>query len=244
MLNDVLAERLFPGVEVHQIVGRQVRIGWLSGVASEVVGVVSSVRSRRPDAPPDPEVYVPFAQQPQPALTYVVRSAGDPSSLTRAIRSTLAAVAPGVPLATVRTMDDVVATSTRLSRLISSLSVVFAILAAALAVLGVYSVLSYAVAQRAREFAIRAAVGASRGRLVTMVLREGALVSGAGIVIGTALALQASGLLRRLLYGVSETDPIVFGVAAVGLAAVAAAGYLVPAARAAKADPIGALRGE
>ena len=79
-------------------------------------------------------------------------------------------------------------TATRLSRLISWLSVVFAILAASLAVLGVYSVLSYAVAQRTREFAIRAAVGASRGRLVTMVLREGALMSGAGIIIGTALA--------------------------------------------------------
>ena len=118
------------------------------------------------------------------------------------------------------------------------------VLAATLAVLGVYSVLSYAVAQRTREFAIRAAVGASRGRLVTMVLREGLLMSGAGIVIGTALALQASGLLRRLLCGVSETDPVVFGLAAVGLAAVAAAGYLIPAARAAKADPIGALRGE
>ena len=244
VLNDVVAARLFPGVQMRQVVGRQVRIGWLRGVASEVVGVVSSVRSRRPDAPPDPEVYVPAAQQPQPALTYVVRSAGDPSSLAPAIRSTLAAVAPDVPLAGVRTLDEVVSTATRLSRLISWLSVLFAMLAAALAVLGVYSVLSYAVAQRTREFAIRAAVGASWGRLITMVLAEGALLSGAGIVIGTALALQASGLLRRLLYGVSETDPVVFGLAAAGLAAVAAAGYLIPAARAARVDPIAALKGE
>ena len=244
VLNDVVASRLFPGVDLPQVVGRSVRIGWLRGVASEVIGIVSSVRSRRPDAPPDPEVYVPAAQQPQLALTYVVRSTGDVNSLTGPIRSTLATVAPEVPLATVRTLHDVVSSSTRLSRLISWLSVLFGLLAAALAVLGVYSVLSYAVAQRMREFAIRAAVGASRRRLVTMVLGEGVLLSGVGIVVGTVLALQVSGLLKRLLYGVSETDPVVFGAAAIGLAAVAAAGYVIPAARAAHADPIAALRGE
>ena len=244
VLNDVLATRLFPDVAPAQVIGRQVRIGWLRGAASEVVGIVSSVRSRRPDAPPDPEIYVPFAQLPQSAVTYVVRSAGDVSSLTNAIRGELAVVAPNVPLAAVRTLEDVVSSSTRLSRLISWLSVVFAILAAALAVLGVYSVLSYAVAQRMREFAIRSAIGASRRQLVSMVLREGLLLSAAGIVIGTALALQASGLLKRLLYGVSETDPTVFAAAAIGLALVGAAGYLIPASRAAGADPVEALRGE
>jgi putative ABC transport system permease protein len=242
VVNDTLASRLFPGVAPAGIVGRQVRIGWLRGAPSEVVGVVSSVRSRRPDAPPDPEIYVPFAQVPQAAVTYVVRGAGDVSALTAPIRSTLAGIVPDVPLSAVRTLGDVVASSTQLSRLVSWLSVVFAILAATLAVLGVYSVLSYAVAQRMREFAIRAAVGAARAPRVSMVLREGVLLSGAGIICGTLLALQASGLLRRLLYGVSETDPIVFAVAAVGLAAVAAAGYLIPAARAARANPIHALR--
>jgi ABC-type antimicrobial peptide transport system permease subunit len=161
-----------------------------------------------------------------------------------AVRATLAEVAPGVPIATVRTLSEIVSGSTQLSRLISWLSVLFAGLAAALAVLGVYSVLSYAVAQRMREFAIRAAVGASRATLVTMVFREGALLSFIGIVAGILLALQSSGLLSHLLFGVSATDPLVFGAAAAGLAIVAAAGYLIPAARAAKADPIGALRGE
>lgn len=242
VLNDVVAAKLYPGVEAPLVVGRRVRIGWIrDGGPSEVIGVVASVRSRRVDAPPDPEVYVPIAQVPQAAVTYVVRSS---PALTAAIRAELAAVAPNVPLAAVRTLDDVVSSSTRLSRLISWLSVVFAILAAALAVLGVYSVLSYAVAQRMREFAIRSAIGASRRQLVSMVLREGALLSLVGIVIGTGLALQASGLLRRLLFGVSETDVAVFAAAAIGLAVVGAAGYLIPATRAAKADPIVALRGE
>ena len=244
VLNETLARRLFPGVDPPQMIGRQVRIGWLRGAASEVIGVASSVRSRRPDAPPDPEIYVPFSQQPQLTLTYVVRSAGDVSALTGAVRSVLASVAPEVPLAGVRTLGEVVSTATRQSRLITWLSVVFGVLAATLAVLGVYSVLSYAVAQRNREFAIRAAVGASRLQLVTMVLREGALLSGVGIVAGTVLALQASGLLRRLLYGVSETDPAVFVLAAAGLAVAAAAGYLIPAARAARTDPIVALKAD
>jgi ABC-type antimicrobial peptide transport system permease subunit len=190
-------------------------------------------------------VYVPAAQVPQAVLTYVVRSRGDVSALVGPIRAALAGVVPDVPLATVRTLDDVVSTATGLSRLISWLSVVFGALAATLAVLGVYSVLTFAIAQRMREFAIRAALGASRSRLMTMVLREGALLSGIGILAGTMLALQSSGLLSHLLFDVSARDPWVFGAAAGGLTAVAAVGYLVPAARrAAGADPIRALRGE
>jgi ABC-type antimicrobial peptide transport system permease subunit len=242
VLNDTLAARLFPGLQPAQMIGQLVRVGWLNNITTEVVGVAASIRSRRVDAPPDPEIYLPFTQIPTPAVSYVVRSSGDPATLANSIRAALSGVVRDVPMAQVRTLDEIVSSSTRLSRLVSWLSVVFAILAAALAVLGVYSVLSYAVAQRMREFAIRAAVGASRGRLVASVLREGAFLSALGIGAGLAIAFQASGLLRRLLFGVSETDPVVFAVAAVGLAIVAAAGYLIPATRAAKADPIQALR--
>ena len=244
VINDTLAAKLFPGLEPAKIVGQSIRIGWLRGIPSEVVGVVTSVRSRRPDAPPDPEVYVPFSQAPVAALSYVVRGSGDVATFAAPLRAALATVAPGVPLAQVRTLGDIVATSTRMSRLVSWLSVIFGVLAATLAVLGVYSVLSYAVAQRTREFAIRAAVGATRGRLVASVLREGVLLSGVGIVAGALLALQSSGLLGHLLFGVSAKDPVVFLAAGAGLALVAAAGYLIPATRAAKADPIQALRGE
>ena len=244
VINDVLAARLFPGIDLKAVVGRQVRIGWLGNLANDVIGVVSSVRSRRPDTPPDPTVYIPFVQQPQLALTYVVRSSGDVTGLTNPIRTALAEVARDVPLAAVRTLDEVVSASTRLSRLTSWLSVIFGILAAALAVLGVYSVLSYAVAQRMREFAIRSAIGASRPQLVGMILREGVWLSALGIAIGAAIALWGSALLKQLLYGVSETDPVVFVAAGLVLAVVAAAGYLIPATRAAKADPIEALRGE
>jgi ABC-type antimicrobial peptide transport system permease subunit len=104
--------------------------------------------------------------------------------------------------------------------------------------------MSYTVAQRERELAIRAAVGASRSSLLAMVLREGLMLSGAGIAAGALIALAASGVLRSLLYDVSARDPMVFAGSAAGLAAIAMAGYLIPAARAARVEPVTALRSE
>jgi ABC-type antimicrobial peptide transport system permease subunit len=177
-------------------------------------------------------------------MSYVVRAEGDPSLLTGQIRSALAAMTPHVALAAVRTFDEVVSTATRTSGLLSWLSVIFGVLAAVLAILGIYSVMSYTVAQRERELAIRAAVGASRSSLLSMVLREGVILSGAGIAAGAALALAASGVLRSLLYQVSATDPVVFAGSALGLAAIALAGYLIPATRASRVEPVVALRSE
>ena len=108
----------------------------------------------------------------------------------------------------------------------------------------IYSVMSYTVAQRERELAIRAAVGATRSSLLSLVVREGLLLSGVGIAAGAVLALAASGVLRSLLYDVSATDPTVFAGSAAGLAAVALAGYLIPAARASRVEPVVALRSE
>jgi ABC-type antimicrobial peptide transport system permease subunit len=177
-------------------------------------------------------------------MSYVVRSAGDPSALIGAIRAELASMTPHVALAAVRTFDDVVTTATRTSGLLSWLSVLFGALAAALAVLGIYSVMSYTVAQRTRELAIRAAVGASRNTLLALVMREGLLLSLSGIVVGAALAWAGSGMLRALLFDTSETDPWVFAAAAGALALAAGVGYLLPAARASRVEPVTALRSE
>ncbi len=143
-----------------------------------------------------------------------------------------------------RTFDEVVTNANRTSGLLSWLSVLFGVLAAALAILGIYSVMSYTVAQRERELAIRAAVGADRSTLLSMVLREGLILSGAGIAAGALIAFAASGVLRSLLYQVSATDPIVFAGSALGLAGIAIAGYIIPAARAARVEPVTALRSE
>ena len=156
----------------------------------------------------------------------------------------MAQTTPYVALSTMRTFEEVVANSTRQSGLLSWLSVLFGILAAALAILGIYSVMSYTVAQRERELAIRAAVGANRSTLLSMVLKEGLILSCAGIAAGAVIAFASSNLLRSLLYEVSATDPLVFIGSALGLAGIAIAGYVIPAARAARVEPVTALRSE
>ena len=244
IVNETLAQRLFPNLELSAVVGQPIRLFGNTGPTNEIVGVAANIRSRRPDLPPDPEVYVPFEQNPAPSMSYVVRAQGDPASLGNQVRSALEQMTPYVAVANMRTFQEVVANSTRTSGLLSWLSVIFGVLAAVLAILGIYSVMSYTVAQRERELAIRAAVGATRSSLLSMVLREGVILSGAGIAAGALLAFAASGVLRSLLYQVSATDPLVFASSAAGLAAIALAGYLIPAARASRVAPVVALRSE
>ena len=154
VVNETLASRLWPNRDLASVVGQRVRIGPVTGPANEVIGVVASVRSRRPDALPDPEIYVSFHQLPSPTMSYVVRASGDPSALTGQIRSALRQMTPHVALAAARTFDDVVTTATQTSGLLSWLSVIFGALAASLAIVGIYSVMSsrwrsgLAVAQR------------------------------------------------------------------------------------------------
>ena len=241
VVNETLASRLWPGRDLVSTIGQRIRIGPVIGPANEVIGVVGSVRSRRPDSTPDPEVYVAFQQLPSPAMSYVVRAAGDPSALTPQIRAALGQMTPHVALAATRTFDDVVATATQTSGLLSWLSVIFGALAAALAIVGIYSVMSYTVAQRTRELAIRSAVGASRAMLLGAVIREGFWLSVAGIMAGVVLALAGSGVLGALLYDVQATDPSVFALSALGLATFALGGYVIPAMRAARVDPVTAL---
>jgi ABC-type antimicrobial peptide transport system permease subunit len=173
-----------------------------------------------------------------------VRAQGDPAALSGQVRSTLAGMTPHIAAANMRTFEEVVANATRTSGMLSWLSVLFGGLAALLAILGIYSVMSYTVAQRERELAIRAAVGATRSSLLSMVLREGLVLSAAGIAAGAVISLLAAGVIRSLLYDVDARDPMVFVGSAVGLAAIALAGYLVPASRASRVEPVVALRSE
>ncbi|HEX4915384.1 MAG TPA: ABC transporter permease [Vicinamibacterales bacterium] len=244
VVNETLAQRLFPNLKPADVVGQPIRLFGNNGPTNQIVGIAANIRSRRPEMPPDPEVYVPFEQNPTPGLSYVVRAQGNPAALTGQIRTQLSQMTPFIAMANPRTFEEVVANATRQSGLLSWLSVLFGVLAAALAILGIYSVMSYTVAQRERELAIRAAVGANRSSLLSMVLREGLLLSGAGIAAGAALALGTSRVLGSLLYQVSATDPMVFIISALGLATIALAGYLIPAARASRVEPVVALRSE
>ena len=210
----------------------------------EVIGVIRDVRSRRPDAPPDGETYVPHAQAGEETMTFYVRTRLAPAGLVPAVRRELAALDPSLPLASIRSFDEVVASATRSSRLYAALTALFGLLAASLAIVGIYSLMSYAVAQRVRELAIRASLGASRRRLLEMVLREGFALSAAGIALGLVGALAASRVMGSLLYNVSATDPAVFALTAAGVAMLAVLGYCVPALRASRVEPAIALRAE
>lgn len=249
VINETLARQLWPGDALAAIVGRRLGHGWdqrsrTVTVWREIVGVSRDVRSRRPDAPPDAETYVPHAQFPLPTMAFTVRATGSPEALVPAIRGALAELDPGLPMAAVRTFDEVIAAATRSPRLYSVLTALFGLLAAALAGVGIYSVMSYSVAQRTREMAIRSALGASRDSLLRLVAREGFTLTAAGIVVGLAGALAASRVVQTLLYGVSPTDPLVLSGTAAGVASVAALGYLIPAFRAARVEPATALRAE
>lgn len=156
----------------------------------------------------------------------------------------MAQITPYVALSTMRPFEEVVANSTRQSGLLSWLSAIFGGLAAALAILGIYGVMSYTVAQRERELAIRAAVGATRSTLLSMVVKEGLLLSAFGIAAGAVIAFASTRLLGTLRYEVSATDPMVFVGSALALAGIAIAGSLIPAARAARVEPVTALRSE
>jgi putative ABC transport system permease protein len=245
VVNRTLAARLWPGVAPVDVVGQRLQVEYFGDAPPrEIVGVVADVRSRRPDAPSDPEVHAPFRQVPFAGLSYVVRSEGDPTRLTGAIRSELAQMTPHVALGAVRTFDDIVETATRTSGLLSWLSVLFGGLALTLAAVGIYGLLSYSVAQRERELAVRAAVGATRGALMGLVLGEGARLTVVGLAAGLALAWAASSAVAGLLYEVSATDTAVFLAAPVALAVVAFLGYAVPAIRASRVEPVASLRAE
>jgi putative ABC transport system permease protein len=245
VINETLARILWPDQPPAAAVGQFMTTGFDNRTHfREVVGVVHDVRSRRVDAPPDAETYVPLAQYPWPTMTFTLRTTMAPESVIPQVRSALADLDPRLPLASVRTFREVIEGATRASRMYSALTALFGILAATLAAVGIYSVMSYSVAQRTRELAIRSALGASSQGLLGLVLREGFLISGLGILGGIAGAAAASGLVQALLYQVSPRDPLILAATALGVAAVALLGYLIPALRAARVQPAVALRSE
>ena len=244
-INETLARQLWPDELPQAIVGRRIGSGFdPDGIWREVVGVTRDVRSRRPDAPPDAEMYVPHSQASLASMVFTVKSSGSPEALVQPIRAQLAELDPTLPMASIRTFEEVIAGATRNSRLYSVLTVVFGLLAAVLAIVGIYSVMSYNVTQRLRELAIRSALGASSNGLLKLVVREGFLMSAIGIAIGLAGAFGASSLIRALLYQVSPTDPLVFASTAAAVAGAAVLGYLIPAFRASRVEPAIALRSE
>jgi predicted permease len=244
LVNEAAARHLFGTTEV---IGRRVEHGTRMGlggdrVNGEIVGVVRDVKDVALSAPARAHVYFPHAQWPVGFLQPVLRTSGDPLALAEPARRVVAAVDPNVPVYQVRTLSQLRAASTARTRFLMLVLGVFAAAALALAAVGIYGVVAYAVAQRTRELGIRMALGARASDIVRLVVRQGAVLAGAGGVIGLAGAILATRTLRGLLFEVTPTDPPTLTAGTVTLVVVALVASYVPARRAARVSPVDALR--
>ncbi len=238
VVNRTLAERHWPG---RDPLGRRIRFGdeWLT-----VVGVAPDVRMGRLDEPAEPQTYAPYPVRQPGSMTFVVRTAGDPASVAAAARAAVRGLDPQVPVDEVRTLDQVVRASLWQQRLFGGLFVSFAVIALLLAVTGVYGVMSYSVSQRTHEIGVRVALGAKAADVVGMVVGAGARVAVTGVGLGLLAAFALMRLLASQLYGVKATDPLTYATITAVLGGVALLASFLPARRAARVDPMEALRSE
>jgi predicted permease len=242
VVNEALARDLWPD---ESAVGRRLAINW--GPLEEpweVVGVVEDVRMVNPSQPALPAIYHPYGQAAYfPFMHVAVRTRGRPADFAPVLRSVLRELDPTVALAQPVTMTDVVGDAVARPRMTTTLMAIFACVAAALAAVGLYGVLSYTVSRRVREIGLRMAVGADGGRVLGMVVAQGMGMVALGLVLGTLVAYLGSRFLSSLLFGVSPRDPWTFGVAIAGLAFTSLLASLIPAWRATRVQPAEALRG-
>jgi predicted permease len=256
IVNHGLAQHFWPGQDP---IGKRLRIGtpemhppWMT-----VVGEVADVKLTSPDEPANQQYYMPEDQAEDDIGSLAsptdlngnggfiaLRSSLPPEQMENTLRATVRSIDPLLPLTQVQTMEQAVSQSEAPRRFNTVLIGSFAFAAVLLAVLGIYSVISFSVASRVQEMAIRMALGSQRGSIVRLVLQSGAKLAVVGCVIGLGGAVAASRLLRSLLFGVSPFDPLVLSVAAVGVLLLAVAASGLPALRAASIDPMRALRGE
>ena len=243
IVNQAFARKFWPNQDA---VGKRIVMGGMSEHPNWIttVGVVGDVRHFGLDVDPKPEMYVPFAQNPYFTTIYVVRSNQDAVSLLSAIRREIQAIDSAVPLANVRTFEQVIADSVAPRRLSVVLIGVFAGVSVLLASVGIYGVMSFLVVQRTQEIGVRMALGAQRGDVLKLILGRSLKLISAGAAIGLVVALMSTGALRALLYNVSAFDTPTFVLVTIFLAAVALAASYLPAMRATKADPMIALHAE
>jgi putative ABC transport system permease protein len=241
VINESFARRWFPR---ENPVGKRVGFDWGIAGLQTIVGVVADVKEGPLDHPAAPAIYIPVEQRPNSSMTVVIRTARPESDVAAAARAALRSVDPGLPVNDLHRMSDVIASSVRQRRVIAFVVAAFALNALLLAAIGLYGVISYSVSQRTQEFGIRAALGAQRHDLVRAVFNQSAVFAAAGIAIGIAGSLTTGRVIASQLFGVTQTDPVVFLTVGGILAAVALVATAIPAAQAARIDPLEAIRAE
>lgn len=241
VINATLASMLWNGADA---LGKRISVTGPKGPFLEVVGVARDGKYRSLGEPPQPYVYQPVLQSYDPKMTLVIRTTGEPLSVTSAVREQIRMADPNLPVSDIKTLRDQLNFSLFPSRVAALTLGGFGVLALFLAAIGIYGVVSYAVAQRTHEIGIRLALGAKELSVLKLVIREGLFVVGVGLVVGLSLAFVASRLIESFLYGVSATDAITFLTVPIVLGVVAVLASYLPARRATKVDPLVALRYE
>jgi predicted permease len=245
VLSESAVRRFFPDEEP---IGKAIRLGLGRGrgrkAGGEVVGVAGDVKELGLAEDSPPEIYVPYAQFPIQSMEVVLRTEVEPRSMAAVAERVVHGLDPELPVARVATLDEVLARSVSEPRFYALLLGSFAAIALFLAALGLFGVMSYAVAQRTRELAVRIALGARRETLLRMVLREALLLGAVGAAVGLAGALLLSHVLASMLFSLSPRDPATLCAVALLLLATAILASYVPARRATRVDPVVALRSE
>lgn len=243
VINEAMAKAFWPDEDP---IGKRVAFDRTNGTPNwrEIVGIAKDVKHVSLDGTATPEMYLPFGQFPIFFQTIVLRTAGDPLSLVAAARSEVLAVNKDQPISNVHTMEELLSNSIAQRRFNMLLLSIFAIVALLLSAVGIYGVMSYSVAQRTHELGLRMALGAQSSHIVALVVRQGMTLALTGVVVGLAAAFVLTRIMASLLYGVSATDTLTFGLIALLLSSVAFFACYIPAHRATKVDPMVALRYE
>jgi len=244
LINQTAAETFFPGEEP---LGKRIQVGVGASYETaeksvEIVGVVADVRYGQLEAAIEPDVYLSSLQPTDEAQTLIVRTRVDPAAMTAAVRREVLALDRNVPLTAIRTMKERVAEVTSRTRFIAALLGLFAGLALLLAGIGIYGVIAYNVSARTREIGIRLALGAQRSDVLRLVLGDGLKLIAAGLALGALAAAAVLRVLQTQLFGVRTTDPLTFAAVVLLLAGAGLLACYLPARRAAKVDPLSALR--
>lgn len=246
MVNENLARQLWPGYPDHENpIGRHVKEGYDKAIGwMEVVGIAADIHEGGLANNAVPEFYIPCTVHPPQTAYLVVRTTGDPMGYANAVRNQVLAVDRGQPISDVRTMEEVLDATLGQRRLTMWLLGAFAGVALLLAVIGIYGAIAYSAAQRTQEVGIRMALGAQRGDILRLVVGQGLVLTLVGVALGVLGALALTRVMKGMLFGVTATDPATFvGVALLFMAVGLIASY-IPARRAARIDPMMALRME
>ncbi|MGH9143310.1 MAG: FtsX-like permease family protein, partial [Vicinamibacterales bacterium] len=243
IVNQRLAAAVWPG---ESPIGKSIKQGWPEspGTWREVIGVVADVKFEGMTVETPPQVYLPLTQESARALAIIARTPVEPAAMTTAVQDVVHRLDKDLPLYAVRTMEQVIDTSTARQRMSMSIFIVFAVVALTLAAVGLYGVVAHGVTERTHEIGVRMALGAEPGHVLRLVVGQGLSMALAGTAIGVAGAIALSRSVQSLLFGVTATDPATLAAVVGLLLGVALIACCVPAWRATRLDPTVALRAE